>query len=331
MSEQYVSSSDRHSAVESRPLATDRHVATGGGRWAASLKRRRVHYRCFDVATPEGSFVVEYYGQGMGSERVLVDGQVAGSGRSTWWYVPHFRFRIGSADAVLVVRFWPWLTLRWLKLIVGGRIIYSEGSAGQELSADDLLRVLSDPLASDGIEVTGGPPVSVPVPKNIICEQQATGVTLTQRWFSWMSVMTVPFCIVLDAAVVSAYVLMPRGDLALLAALFLLPGILLALGVTYYLLARLVNRTVVTLTSSELLIRHGPLPWPGKRSIPVQQVQEFRCGKRTSRNYEGDVWETYTLSAILEDGRQLELLHKIGSPGAVRILEQQVTSWLTTA
>jgi hypothetical protein len=312
-------------------LARVRDVAAEKDGWTARLRQKRLHYRCFDVETPEGCFLVEYYAEGMANEQVLVNGQVASRGRSTWWYVPHFRFRIGSADAVLAVRFWPWLTLRWLKLIVDGRIIYSEGASGHELSADELLAVLSDPLASEGIEVTGGLPASVPVPRNIICERQATGVTLTQRWFSWTSVMTVPYCILLDALVVVAYALRPKGDLPLLTFLLVLPGILVALGATYYLVARLVNRTVVTVTARELSMRHGPLPWPGNRSVVLQQMKEFRCGKRTSRNYAGDVWQTYTLNAVLEDGQQVELLHRIGSPGAANILRQEVIGWLVTA
>jgi hypothetical protein len=328
MTTQNVSILERSAAGKAWPLAKGREAAAEQVHWAASLRQKRVHYRCFDVATPEGSFVVEYYGQGMGNERVLVDGQVAGRGRSAWWYTPHFRFRIGSADAVLAVRFWPWLTVRWLKLIVGGRIIYSEGSAGQEMSAQELLRVLSDPLTAEGIQVEGR---SVPVPTNVVCKRQATGVTLTQRWLSWLAVVMVPCCILLDAAVVVAYALLPKGDLTLLALPVLLPGILLALWASYYILARLVNRTDVRVTTDGLSIQHGPLPWPGNRSLPIQHVKELRCEERTSRDYAGDVWETYTLSAILEDGRRVELLHKIGSPRAARILQQQVIGWLATA
>jgi hypothetical protein len=305
------------------------HEALAGSRrWAASLRYKRTHYRCIDVVTPEGSFVVEYHGQGMGDEQVLVDGQVAGRSRSTWWYTPHFRFCIGSYDALLAVRFWPWLTLRWLKLVVGGRIVYSEGAAGQELSADELLALLSDPLASEGIQVAGEP---LPVPTNVVCDKQADRVTLSRRWFSWTSVLMAPICILFDSAVIGTCALTARGDLALLALILLLPGILLALWISYYALARFVNRTVVTLTTGGLSIRHGPLPWPGNRSFPIHHVKEFCCEKRTSRDYAGQVSESYTLSAVLEDGRRVDLLRKIGSPAAAHILEQQVTNRLAAA
>jgi len=171
----------------------------------------------------------------------------------------------------------------------------------------------------------------VPVPTNVVCEKQGPHVTLTQRWFSWTSVVMVPFCVLLDAAVVGVHALMPKGDLALLTLLAMLPGILLALSASYYVLARLVNRTVVRVTASGLSIQHGPLPWLGNRSLPIQHVKEFICEQRASRDYAGDVWETYTLSAIREDGRQVELVHKIGTSGAVHVLKQQVIAWLAAA
>jgi hypothetical protein len=312
-------------------LAEDPGAKAEEARWTANLRQRRIHYRSFDVVTPEGSFVIEYYGKGMDNEWILVDGQVAACGRSTWWYTPHFEFQIGSAHTVLAVRYWPWLTLRWLRLIVNGQIVYSEGSAGHGPSADELLAAVSDPLALDGIEIEGQLPASLSLPRQIFYKQEASGVKLTQRWFSWMAVMMVPFCLLLDAAVLFAYVLVPKGDLAFAASLLLLPGVLMALGASYYVLARLVNRTVVRVRGSRLSIWHGPLPWAGNQSVAASQVKGFRCEKRILRNYAGDIWETYTLSAFLEDGRELELLHGIGSFSAAHILEQWVAGWLVTA
>jgi hypothetical protein len=310
------------------PPVAGRDARPDEGRWTAHLRQKRVHYRRFDVATPEGSFVVEYTGQGMGDEWIHVDDQIVSQGHSTWWYTPYFEFPIGSSSAVLAVGYWPWLTVRWLKLIVDGRIVYSEGAAGQGLSADEVLAALSDPVVSDGVEIEGGLPASLPMLSSIVCEKQEEGIALTQHWFSWMSVATVPFSVFLGALVVGAYTLLPDGDLSVLSAVLLLPGILLALAVGYYSLARLVNSTVVTLTSGELSIRHGPLPWPGNRTVPVHNVKEFRCQRQPSRNYAGDVWETYTLNAVLDDGRDVELLHKIGSQGSADMLKQEVTAWL---
>jgi len=111
-----------------------------------------------------------------------------------------------------------------------------------------------------------------------------------------MSVISVPFCLILDAAVAVSYAVLPRREHPLMVALVLLPGILFALWATYCVLARLVNETVVTVTAGRVSIRHSPLPWPGGRSLALEHVQGFGCGKHTARNHEGDVWETYTVT-----------------------------------
>lgn len=82
--------------------------------------------RRIEAVTPEGRFVVEYQGGGMGFEQVLVDGVVAARTRSTRWFVPWFDFRVGSLPALIEVQVWPWLSIKSLKLTVGGATLYSE-------------------------------------------------------------------------------------------------------------------------------------------------------------------------------------------------------------
>lgn len=68
LSRQNVSSHDWPPAGDQGSPAGGRDVAAEEDDWVANLKHRRAHYRCFDMATPEGNFVVEYYGRGMGDE-----------------------------------------------------------------------------------------------------------------------------------------------------------------------------------------------------------------------------------------------------------------------
>jgi hypothetical protein len=47
--------------------------------------------------------------------------------------------------------------------------------------------------------------------------------------------------------------------------------------VFYMTLAALLNRTVVKVTSELLTIRHGPVPWWGNRSLPIDQLERLYC------------------------------------------------------
>lgn len=85
-------------------------------------------YRRFIVENAGRFFVVEWRGGEIGSEHVYVDGQKAAGGRSLKWFLPRFLFELGDAVAVLEVRVWPWLALRWLRLKIDGEVEYEEGS-----------------------------------------------------------------------------------------------------------------------------------------------------------------------------------------------------------
>jgi hypothetical protein len=93
----------------------------------ARLRHRSWLRRVLEVSTPQGDYVVEYNGRGIGYETVYVNGAIAVRQRSLAWFVPRFRFALGEYIAVLEVRVWPWLMLRELSLRVEGGLLYAEG------------------------------------------------------------------------------------------------------------------------------------------------------------------------------------------------------------
>jgi hypothetical protein len=52
------------------------------------------------------------------------------------------------------------------------------------------------------------------------------------------------------------------------------------------------------------------------------------CRETTLRDSDGDAWPVYTLAVRLEDGREVELLTKIGTLETAQYLEQEVQGWL---
>ena len=53
------------------------------------------------------------------------------------------------------------------------------------------------------------------------------------------------------------------------------------LGLLYVGVARLINRTVVEITDSEISIKHGPLPWRGNDVIPRASIERVSCREVT--------------------------------------------------
>lgn len=93
----------------------------------ATLIERHNFIRVFNVITPDGNFEVIYDGEGLGYERVLVNGEVVSKKKTIWWYAPEFKFEIGSIQAIIYVKVWVWLKIRSFVLEIGGERVYSEG------------------------------------------------------------------------------------------------------------------------------------------------------------------------------------------------------------
>lgn len=92
----------------------------------AKLDEKGWLYRAFDVTTPEGTYRVTYNGRGLGKESVTVNGKFAAGQMSLIWFIPEFSFSVGSIQALLKVRVWPWCAIRSLELIINGEPVYSE-------------------------------------------------------------------------------------------------------------------------------------------------------------------------------------------------------------
>ncbi len=121
--------------------------------------------------------------------------------------------------------------------------------------------------------------------------------------------------------------------------LLLLPGV----GLAYWAVCGFVNRTVIR-AGETLSIRHGPLPWPGNRRLPADQVRQLYVRRRSSYHYhrhhrrrgdvsyvdvDGPVVHTwFELRAVLADGSSLTLLPAIEDEEEALYLERAIESAL---
>jgi hypothetical protein len=117
-------------------------------------------------------------------------------------------------------------------------------------------------------------------------------------------------CITLWAALVNAR---PVG---MLAGLWGAVSALLA----YYGLAIRLNRTELRVSDDALVLRHGPLPWPGRR-VAFDELSRLFC--RPEVRVRGDEHDAHELWASLRDGSQRPLARAL-TPDGARFLEQLV-------
>lgn len=167
----------------------------------------------------------------------------------------------------------------------------------------------------------------LPQPHEVRLERDQRGSYITWRWFSWKYIPALFFCLFWDGFLFFWYGLAFNMNAPLLFKLFPILHVAVGLYVTYTTLAGFLNRTNLELTQKELAVWFTPLPWPGEKTIPTAEIQQFFCREKIV-HAKNSVRHSYTLSAITRAGLQVELLRDLDSPDLALFLEQQLEEWM---
>ncbi len=104
-----------------------------------------------------------------------------------------------------------------------------------------------------------------------------------------------------------------------MSGLFWLVGIYLF----YYGLSGIVKRTTTIVDAEGLRVTHRPLPWPGNRQIPAEQLTDIFVSRTSShKGKSGGRQNTFGLHAVLGSGRKETLVDGYANEGeALRVSE----------
>ena len=189
------------------------------------------------------------------------------------------------------------------------------------------------PLERDP-EVRDSPPkelmqLTMP-PDGISVAEQGDTLVLTRKWFKpnvqFFGLLL--WCIVWDGFLVVWYsigiasLLAGSGE-ALIMLLFPILHVAAGVGVTYMLVATVLNHSDIVVTSSHVSIEHGPLPWSAPEPIPVGSIDQFYLVQHTSKNS-----RTYSLVARRDDLTSEEILKGLPEDVQARYLERRLEAHL---
>lgn len=147
-------------------------------------------------------------------------------------------------------------------------------------------------------------------------------LVITRRWFSVKFIGLIFFCIAWDSFLVFWYFRAGAGG-SLMMILFPIAHVAVGVGLTYFTLAGLVNRTVVRVTAETLSIKHRPLPWRGVDPIPVRSLQQLYCEQKIHSGKNASS-TSYNLNAVLNGGKKLTLLSRLESADQALFMEQLI-------
>lgn len=165
----------------------------------------------------------------------------------------------------------------------------------------------------------------VPQPSSVEVVREGGRLRLFYRWFGFQFLFLILFCTFWDGFLIVWYATaLMQKEIQWVMVLFPLGHLAVGVGLTYYTLCGLLNRTVLTVGQGQLDVRHEPLPWRGARSLPVSGLQQLftveHVGSKGSRTYE--------LCAVYSDGRKVSVLSGLAGSDQALFMEQQVEAFL---
>ncbi|MCK5940786.1 MAG: hypothetical protein KAI24_02355 [Planctomycetes bacterium] len=179
-----------------------------------------------------------------------------------------------------------------------------------------------EPLARGA---AGRPASGVARPKALQIDRLGGELTITRRWGSGCAVVLfLAFTLLWNGLCWTGFfvVLNAFPPAAIFVGLFLAVGV----GLAYLTLTLMFNSTVITV-GRELVVRHGPLPVPGNRTIPradldqLYVVQVISSG-RSNRGHRTSV--SHRLRARLQDGSGVTLLRAVADVEEALYLEEVI-------
>lgn len=175
--------------------------------------------------------------------------------------------------------------------------------------------------------------VRVAIPEHIHIQNLGDELTISYRWFRWGVLFLIPFCIAWNAFLIGWYAMagqmqeMP-GPMRIIFLVFPLGHVAVGLGLIYAVLTMLFNRTTIRIRHGAMDIRHGPIFFPGNRTISVDDLDQLYCRSEHRRSSKGGSQTTHTLHARLKNGAAVKLLSCTEGGDVLRAVEHLVEQHL---
>jgi len=168
--------------------------------------------------------------------------------------------------------------------------------------------------------------LNVPMPERFKMENVGSDLKITRRWFSWIFVALTFFAIFWNGFMAVWFGMAISQGIWIMALFGLLHG---GIGIVllYYVLSGYLNKTVVTVNRQSLEIKHGPLPYPGKKLNSVD-IKQLYCKERVSRSSKGSISYNYEVHAVARDGKDRKLLTGLGGSDQALFVEQEIERFL---
>ena len=170
------------------------------------------------------------------------------------------------------------------------------------------------------------------IPDNLEIGTSFQNLRITRRWFGLKFIFLTLFVIIWDAFLISWYsrAFSPnffQGGADFMFVLFPLGHVAVGIGLTYYVLAGYLNKTIIDVNFNSITIRHAPIPFWGNKKVSSKTVRQLYCKKD---DYYGgrNGYRSFAVHAITSERKNIKLLSGLDNSEQALFIEQEIEKFL---
>lgn len=149
--------------------------------------------------------------------------------------------------------------------------------------------------------------LTMPLPAGMSIEESSAGTVITRRWFGVTMIFLAFFCVAWDGFLLFWYGMALGPNAPWIMTIFPLAHVAIGVGLTYFTLAGLFNRSWIKAANGVISVLHGPLPWLGNQVLPCTEIDQLFCREKVTQGKNGPNIR-YEVWACMRDGSNKKLL-----------------------
>jgi hypothetical protein len=160
------------------------------------------------------------------------------------------------------------------------------------------------------------------LPKQMEVVDLGTSFEIRRRWFSPVFVFLVFFCLFWNGFMIVWHGIALSQGLWPMSCFGLLHTAV-GIALLYFTVAGFVNTTVVRVERGMIEVRHGPLPWPGNKSLEAHDVEQLYCREQVNGNKNRSQC-TYEVRVLRQGNVRDTLVKGLTDPDQALYIEQEL-------
>jgi hypothetical protein len=176
----------------------------------------------------------------------------------------------------------------------------------------------------------------VPTPRRFVVEDTGDSLRIIRRWYGPEIVVGGLFCLFWDGFLVLWYFNAVNQVLAgqrgaWLAICFPVLHLAVGVGLTYSVIAGLLNRTIISVQAGMVTVRHGPVPWFGYFQIATERIDQIFCEQRLGSPGRNSRRSSIDVRIVTKDNEKQTMVSSLGELDEALFIEQQMEAYLGIA